>query len=150
MSKIYDTNFNENNLKNLFDSGNNNNNNIKNFNNKLINDINRNIDFNYNDFIGDLENKTGDFKANADFDSNIPLPIPKNISDLKIGVYVKHRNIHMSSNLDNANNSLSKINENKEFLRKIIKDTFSKRHNLYINNNNKNNNSHQEGKFNII
>ena len=95
-------------------------------------------------------NKTGDFKANADFDSNIPLPIPKNISDLKIGVYVKHRNIHMSSNLDNANNSLSKINENKEFLRKIIKDTFSKRHNLYINNNNKNNNSHQEGKFNII
>jgi len=111
LSKIYDTNFNENNLKTLFDSENNNNNksNIDTF----INNVNKNPD------------------SNKDI---------TDISDLKmkIGIYVKQRNIQMSSNLDLdiGNNSLNKINENQDFLKKVLQDTFAKRQNI-----------NQEGKY---
>jgi hypothetical protein len=128
LSKIYDTNFNENNLKTLFYSENNN--------------TNNNYKVNSNDFIGDSKNKTGDLDA-----LSTNLPFSKDISELKIGVYVKQRNLHMTSNLDNANNSLSKLNENKEYLKKVIKETFAKRKNLYLNNNYNQNENENENRI---
>ena len=114
LSKIYDTNFNDNNLKTLFDKENNESNFDKNFR--------RNEDEENKGTINDLRSK-------SDFD---PFNT-KDISDLKMGIYVKQRNIKMTSNLDLANNSLNKISENKDFLRKVLSDTFAKRQNQESN-----------------
>lgn len=119
LSKIYDTNFNENNLKTLFDKENNNNSNVN------LQEINNNNNR--------TENEGFNANANNNLNSNNGL---KEISDIKMGIYVKQRNIQLTNNLDLGNNSLNRINDNKDYLDKLLINTFGKRR---IDNNNNNN-----------
>lgn len=143
LSKIYDSNLNENSLRAMFD----NDRNLKNIDylenveadaRKAVfqrsgassNFVNNNAEKNNNtqskleEFskqqqsnnsnLRNLNNNNNNFVGNND------------LTDFKMGMYVKQRNIHMNGNLDFSNNSIAKINENKDFLKKVIADTFGK------------------------
>lgn len=136
LSKIYDSNLNENSLRIMFDNDRNLKNidyleNVESDARKAIFQKSANSNFNNNGNYDKTNNYTLKEENNKQQQSNSNLKNFNNndIMDLKMGMYVKQRNLHMNGNLDFSNNSISKINENKDFLKKVIAETFSKTNN---------------------
>jgi hypothetical protein len=137
LSKIYETNLNENSLRVMFD----NDRNLKNI------DFLENVEAdarkavfqrsggsnNFNNYNNNLEKNNEEFGKHQQSNSHLRNLYNNNsnnnrndLTDLKMGMYVKQRNLHMNGNLDFSNNSIAKINENKDFLKKVIAETFGK------------------------
>jgi len=139
LSKIYSSNLNENSLRVMFD----NDRNLKNIDylenveadaRKAVfqrsggsDNFNNDTEKNYNMQSKEEFSKQQQSNSNLRNLNNRNNNINNNdLTDLKMGMYVKQRNIHMNGNLDFSNNSITKINENKDFLKKVIADTFGK------------------------
>ena len=130
LSKIYDTNLNVNSLRVLFD----NDRNLKNIDylENVESDARKAIfqrSGSSNNFNNEKNNTNTQKEENSkqqQSNSNLKNLNKNEFTDLKMGIYVKQRNIHMNGNLDFSNNSIAKINENKDILKKIIADTFGK------------------------
>lgn len=133
LSKIYDSNLNENSLRVMFD----NDRNLKNIDylenveadaRKAV--FQRSSGSNLNNYNNTEKNNIQskeEFNKQQQSNSNLRnLNNMNDLTDLKMGMYVKQRNIHMNGNLDFSNNSMTKINQNKDILRKVIADTFGK------------------------
>ncbi len=154
LSKIYDTNLNENSLRVMFD----NDRNLKNIDYlenveadarkaifqqgaKTYNNSDKNMLVNQEEFsknqqsnnsvtMKNINNRTAS-AGNININNNNLNTNLNDVTDLKMGIYVKQRNIRMNGNLDFSNNSIAKINENKDILKKAILETFGK---TYIQN----------------
>ena len=134
LSKIYDTNYNESSLRTMFDNDRNLKNidyleNVESDTRKALFEQSSPNTFNEENLEKSLHTK-GASKGRSNNPANKTVTevlSGKDISDLKMGIYVKQRNMHMTSNLDLGNNSMIKINENKDFLKKVLTDTFAKR-----------------------
>lgn len=147
LSKIYDSNLNENSLRVMFDNDRNLKNidylenveadarkaifqqSAKSYNNsdKNINreEYTKNQQSNNSVTMKNLNNRTAS-AGNLNMNNNNINNNLGDIADLKMGIYVKQRNVHMNGNLDFSNNSIAKINENKDLLKKVIIETFGK------------------------
>jgi len=136
LSKIYETNFNENSLRVMFDYDRN----LKNMDylenmeedarKAIFQRSNNHHKQNDKNIIDSEEYNKNQQSVNSTM-KNVNKPFYNNtnnndFTDIKMGIYSKKRNVHMNGNLDFSNNSMVKINENKDFLKKVIIETFGK------------------------
>jgi len=136
LSKIYETNFNENSLRVMFDYDRN----LKNMDylenmeedarKAIFQRSNNHHKQNDKNIIDSEEYNKNQQSVNSTM-KNVNKPSYNNtnnndFTDIKMGIYSKKRNVHMNGNLDFSNNSMVKINENKDFLKKVIIETFGK------------------------
>lgn len=140
LNKIYDANLNENSLRILFD----NDQNLKKMENleKVEADTRKAILQRSNEtdmFSNSKKNQNDPSEVSVAKSQNLSEGVGKsqnfssndndnntNNNDFKMGIYVKQRNIKMNNTLDFSNNSLKKINDNKDLLKEIVMETFGK------------------------